>query len=146
MPPKSYAVVPECSLLLVREGKIFLVRRANTGYEDGKYCMPAGHKEEGESPTRAIIREAKEEVGVDIHPKHLTLVHTMYRKGEKDERPSYFFHASEWVGEPANTEPEKADDGKWFHLSELPDMMGFQKIMLDRYRAGKTYSEWGWEE
>lgn len=145
MTREHYQVAPECSLLLVREGKIFLVRRANTGYEDGKYCMPSGHKEKGETPLQGIIREAKEEVGIDIEPKRLTLVHTMYRKGENDERPSYFFHASEWVGEPKNNEPEKADDAKWFHLTELPDMMPFQRAMIDRYKTGKNYSEFGFD-
>ena len=107
-----YLVIPEVSVLLIREGKIFLVRRFNTGYEDGKYCFPAGHKEKGETPIQAVIREAKEEVGIDVEAKRLTLVHVMYRNCEKDERPAFFFHASEWIGEPKNMEPDKADDAK----------------------------------
>lgn len=142
-----YLTVPEASLLLIREGKVFLLRRANTGYEDGKYCFPAGHKEKGETPMQTAIREGKEEAGVDVQPKHLTMIHVMYRQcGEDGERPAFFFHASEWTGEPKNAEPEKADDARWFHLSELPEMMPYMKEMLDRYRKGRVYSEFGWEQ
>lgn len=140
-----YLVIPEVSVLLIREGKIFLVRRFNTGYEDGKYCFPAGHKEKGETPIQAVIREAKEEVGIDVEAKRLTLVHVMYRNCEKDERPAFFFHASEWIGEPKNMEPDKADDAKWFHLSELPEMMPYMRAMIDRYKTGKVYSEFGFD-
>lgn len=146
MAPTPYLTVPEASLLLIKEGKVFLVRRANTGYEDGKYCFPAGHKEKGETPMQTAIREGKEEVGVEVQPKHLTMIHVMYRQcGDDGERPAFFFHASEWVGEPKNMEPEKADDARWFHLSELPEMMPYMKEMLERYRKGKVYSEFGWD-
>jgi len=145
MAPTPYPVVPEASLILIKEGKVFLVRRFNTGYEDGKYCFPAGHVEKGESPLQTAIREGKEEVGVEVLAKHLTMIHVMWRHCENDERPAFFFHASEWVGEPKNVEPEKADDGKWFHLSELPDMMPYMKEMLERYRRGRVYSEFGGE-
>ncbi len=146
MAPTPHPVVPEASLLLIKEGKVFLVRRFNTGYEDGKYCFPAGHKEPGETPMQTAIREGREEVGVEVLPKHLTMIHVMYRQcGEDGERPAFFFHASEWVGEPKNMEPEKADDAKWFHLSELPEMMPYMKEMLERYKRGRVYSEFGWE-
>jgi len=146
MPTEPHLIVPEASLLLIREGKVFLLRRANTGYEDGKYCFPAGHKEKGETPMQTAIREAKEEVGIEVSPKHLTMIHVMYRNcGADGERPAFFFHASEWIGEPKNMEPEKADDAKWFLLSELPEMMPYMCEMLERYKRGKVYSEFGWE-
>ena len=54
--------VPAVYLILERDNKILIARRANTGYEDGNYQVPAGHVEEAELPTEAVIREAKEEV------------------------------------------------------------------------------------
>jgi 8-oxo-dGTP diphosphatase len=47
-------------LLLVRDNKILLLRRYNTGWQDGNYGVPAGHIDGGESLTDAIIRDAIE--------------------------------------------------------------------------------------
>ena len=47
-------------LLLVKEGKILLLRRSNTGYEDGMYSIVAGHIDGDEDVKSAMIREAKE--------------------------------------------------------------------------------------
>jgi 8-oxo-dGTP pyrophosphatase MutT (NUDIX family) len=43
-----------------------MLRRVNTGWMDGYYGFPAGHKETGESFLDCAIREVKEEVGLDI--------------------------------------------------------------------------------
>ena len=58
-------------LLFIKDGKILLLRRANTGYEDGNYGLVAGHLDAHESLTNAAIREAKEESGVDIYLEDL---------------------------------------------------------------------------
>ena len=67
--------VPAVYILLEQGGKVLLGRRCNTGYQDGNYQVPAGHVEEGELPTEAIIRETKEEVNVDLAPSRLIKHH-----------------------------------------------------------------------
>ena len=41
-------------LLLIRDGQILLLRRYNTGYEDGNYGVIAGHVERDERVTTAL--------------------------------------------------------------------------------------------
>ena len=38
-------IIPASYAVLIKDNKVLLVRRFNTGYEDGKYSLPAGHVE-----------------------------------------------------------------------------------------------------
>lgn len=51
-------------IFLLRGEEVLLFRRCNTGYEDGKLSVVAGHVEPGEALTQAAIRETCEEVGL----------------------------------------------------------------------------------
>jgi len=114
--------VPASYLMLRKGNKILLARRINTGYYDGYYHPPAGHIEAGELPIDALIREVKEEIGIDLVRDSVTLVHTMYRTKHDPtgDRADYFFQTSEYDGEIENLEPEKCDDIQWFSIDELP--------------------------
>lgn len=72
----------------MKDKKVLLLRRFNTGYQDGNYSFPAGHVDEGESVADTLVREAKEEIGVGIKKKDINLAHVMHRKGtsQSDER------------------------------------------------------------
>lgn len=56
-------------LILVKDGKVLLLRRANTGYEDGNYGLVAGHLDGDESATTGMVREASEESGLHSSQK-----------------------------------------------------------------------------
>lgn len=116
---------PAVYLFLERDGKFLIARRQNTGYQDGNYQVPAGHVEAGELPTAAMIREAKEEVNLDLTPGQLELAHVSYRPkhDESGDRVDFFFRVREWSGEVKNMEPEKCDDLRWVGLDELPTNM-----------------------
>ncbi len=117
--------IPAAYLFLEKDGKYLIARRANTGYQDGVYQVPAGHVEDQELPSEAIIREAKEEIGVDIAPEDLHCFHVSYRPrhDDTDNRADFFFSTSVWKGEIINVEPHKCDDLKWASLDELPQNM-----------------------
>ena len=53
-------------LILVQDSKVLLLRRYNTGYEDGNYGVVAGHLERDEEIVAAMVREAREEAGIEI--------------------------------------------------------------------------------
>lgn len=83
---KRFKMPVAAHLLLFDNNKILLLRRFNTGYEDGKYSVIAGHLDGNEEIKTAIIREAKEEAGIDICPENVEIVGVMHRKSDHDER------------------------------------------------------------
>jgi 8-oxo-dGTP diphosphatase len=151
---ERHKVIPAVYVLLRKsEGaseKVLLMRRANTGYRDGDFSLPSGHvggadEKGGESALTAAVREAKEEIGVDIRPEDLRLVHTLHRYSElpePHERIDLFFETERWQGNPINAEPSKCSDIRWSKLTELPDNLTPEvHRMFIKLAKGEPYSE-----
>jgi 8-oxo-dGTP diphosphatase len=131
-------------LFFLQQDKILLLRRCNTGYEDGNFSVVAGHVEAGETVTQAARREAAEEVGASLDPQDLQVVHVMNRKSN-DERVDFFLAVRHWHGEIHNCEPHKCDQLDWYPLESLPhNTVPYVRFAIARYREGSTYSEFGW--
>jgi len=106
-------------LFFLRENQILISRRFNTGFRDGEYSVPAGHLDGGETVMEAGVREAKEEVGVELNVNDMVFSSVMHRI-EDDERVDFFVHVHKWQGEPFNAEPDKCDDLRWVEINNLP--------------------------
>ncbi len=142
-----HTIIPASYLVLKKNNNILLVRRFNTGFEDGKYSMIAGHVDQGETFTEAMIREAHEEAGIILSPGDLQLVHMMHRKSHIDaeERIDAYFLASAWSGNLENKEPHKCDDFSWFAINQLPDnTIPYITTAIGHIQKNIFYSEYGW--
>ncbi|GAB4460484.1 MAG: NUDIX domain-containing protein [Anaerolineales bacterium] len=51
-------------IVLIEDGKVALIERHRAGLD--YYVFPGGGVDEGETPEQAAVREAKEELGVDV--------------------------------------------------------------------------------
>lgn len=133
-------------LILKDKGRLLLNLRQNTGYCDGMWSLVAGHVEDGESATEGMIREAKEEIGINLRPAQIQVVHIMHRKTNR-LNVDVFFDCQSWCGEVQNCEPEKCEKLEFFSLSTLPSNMIDYNVMALRYiLEGRFYSELGWRE
>ncbi len=133
-------------LLLLKEGKICLGKRQNTGMMDGLWALPGGHVEKGETPLSGIIREAKEEIGITFRLESLEFVGVLYlhTKECRDEFVNFIFLAEKWQGEVINREPYKCQEWKFFNLDSLPSsIVPSQKNLIENWKLGKVYSEFG---
>jgi len=144
MRKEYFKFVSAVHLFLVKDKKILLLRRFNTGYEDGNYSVPAGHIDGGEKATEAMIRETKEETSITVDNDQLRLVHVMHRRSA-EERIDFFFKATKWHGDPNITETNKCDDLSWFPMNQLPkNMVPYVQAGIKNYINNIPFSEFGW--
>ena len=145
---ERFKLIPTVYLILTKDNKILLSRRYNTGFHDGEYSLPAGHlHEEDETLKQAMVREAKEEVRVEMDLADLELVHVMHRRQQEptnERRVNFFFMAKKWKGEPRIMEPNKCDDLRWVEFGKMPNnTIHYIKQVINCFRNNITYSEYG---
>jgi len=141
--------IPSAYLILLRQEQIFLMKRQNTGYEDGNYGVIAGHVEAGETFVDAMIREAQEEAGLRLTAEDFSfslLMHRYAQTSNPPERLDVFFTAIEEKNfEPSNMEPHKCAEIGWFPVDDLPtNCIAFIKYAIEQVRQGQHYAEYGW--
>jgi len=75
--------------IIVRNGKMLLEKRKNDPGK-GRWSVPGGVVELGENVTQTVIREVKEETGLDVaEPEHIDVVDQITR--DENGRIKYHF-------------------------------------------------------
>ena len=134
-------------ILFVHAGRLLLLRRRDADPEfDGKWHLPSGKLDAGESVLDAAAREADEEAGVLVRSAELRLVHAAHVTGPgRESRIGLFFAAETWRGEPINREPEKCSAVRWFDLHDLPDgLIPYSATGIRGYQQSIPLSTLGW--
>lgn len=133
-------------LILVKDDSVLLSRRFKTGWKDGNYSLVAGHIDGNETVSTAMLREAKEEIGITIRPENLRPATVIHRYYPDQEYIDFFFVSEQWEGEPQILEPDKCDDISWFKLDELPsNLLPYVKEAIEKYKKGVPFFESGWD-
>ena len=123
-------------------GEVLLQRRQGTKLWPGYLALPAGHIDEGENAYEAAIREAKEELGIEIQIEDIIDTFVANRKN-KSLPPYYdvYFEVSKYVGEIIIAEPEKCSELVWCNPNNLPDdMIDFEKEAMENNANGIKFS------
>lgn len=106
------------------DGRVLLGRRADTG----KWALVYGINEPGEEPAVTVVREVREETGVDVEPRALVRVRasrqlTVYANGDQTQYLDLMFSCR--LAEGGCAEPRVADDESlevgWFAPDALPE-------------------------
>lgn len=100
------------------ETYILLMKRQNTGSDDGYYELPGGHLEQGEDLFDAMIREAEEELCLKLKRKDIKLIHLLHHYN--GERLNFIFEADGEKLNPQIGEPNKCSELKWVKINKLP--------------------------
>jgi 8-oxo-dGTP diphosphatase len=129
-----------------RNEEVLLLKRQNTGFQDGNWSVVAGRMDGDEEVIAAAIREAREEAGVDIDPADIEIIGVMHRKNTTSEWVDFFLKAHNWHGEITNKEPEKCEQLQWFHEKELPEhMVSYIRVALEKEQQGLWFESMGWK-
>lgn len=134
-------------IMFERDGKFAHLLRQNTPWMSNFYGLPGGKVEKDESAIDAAIREAKEEVGVTINAKDLTLCLTLHRKSDDSSWVDFIFKAEKWEGDLYNAEPHKHKEIKWFSPDKLPEnIIPVTKFYFESIASGKRFRDYGFKE
>ncbi len=105
--------------LVLKNGKILMVKRALRLLEGGKWGLAGGYAERDETLVQAAQREILEETGWQVQNLTLlSIVDKPNRSGEDRQNISfvYFCEAVEKTDEP----DDESDEQKWYLLDALP--------------------------
>lgn len=78
--------------------------------------VPGGHIDPGESRIDALVRELREELGIEIDT---TRAVSVLRHSPKPDLDIEIWAVANWEGEIVNAEPDEHDDIRWFVAAEL---------------------------
>ena len=99
--------------------EILLQLRQNTGYMDNMYDFAcSGHVENNESFTKALVREAQEEIGISV--KEEDLIFLAVNHHYQADHVQLFFTTNSYEGEPTVCEPDECGGLLWAEIDNLP--------------------------
>ncbi len=130
-------------ILLIRDSRLFLLRRAHTGFMDGYYGLPGGHLRRGESVSEAAVRECREETGVvpeDLEPRCVL----PYISG-RHQGFNFVFESHRFEGEPHINEPELFDACYWAARDDLPARVTPWLVDALAMPRGHWFREFRWD-
>lgn len=118
------------AVVLDDEGRVLLHRRS----DDGRWATPGGILEPGEQPAQAVVREVREETGVEIAVERLASVigqepHT-YPNGDRVQLLDLAFRCRP-VGGELRVDGDESLEVAWFAPDEVPRMA---ERILERIR------------
>lgn len=133
-------------MILVKDGKILVQKRKGSKLWPDYYALPAGHVDSGENQYDALVREAQEELGIELDIKNIINSYVVLRRnyfkidGKKLEPYiDYYFEFKKYKGTPKIMEKDKCDELIWVDINDLPKpFVNYEGVFLND-RTIKTY-------
>lgn len=127
---KQFPAGMPCSIVLVRRGhQVLLIHKPE--WTDGRYSIPSGFVDLGESLEECAVREVREETGIEI--KNLR-----YVGSQNWPFPSSLMSGfvADYAGGEIKIAADEIDDARWFPIDRLPTLPSKRSIarwMIERF-------------
>jgi len=135
--------------VVVKEGRVLLIRRGNEPMK-GRWSLPGGMLELGESLTDGVVREVREETGLIVEPVELIeLFDRIYRE---DERVRYHYVIADYLCREvggALLAASDADAARWVERAEWNSHSALNldpvtvRVMESGWQRARTLNEKG---
>ena len=123
--------MPAFGLVINEQNEVLLIQRGY-GKEKGKWSLPGGQRDKGESLKKTAVRETREETGIRMDADDLYL----YYKGN---RHNFEVWRGKRKGGHLEVQKKECLDAKWFQADMLPhdDNLAFgpDKIVIGKWAA-----------
>lgn len=136
--PEANSVVPSVTAIVRNErGDLLLIHKT----DNDLWALPGGGHDIGESIRETVVREVKEETGIDVTVEEVSGLYTdpehvmAYDDGEVRQQFSICFRARPLGGELRTSSESK--EVKWVPLNEL-DSLDIHPSMRLRIKHGTT--------
>ena len=127
---KKYTGKTSTAIIPFPINKILLIKR-NTIPFKGYWALPGGRMEPGETLEQTIVREVKEETGLEVTV--VSKVGEYVEKGIKDD-VEYEYYPTCFISKPASGEikiqESEIQEIKLFRLNELPKPLAFEHDLM----------------
>ncbi|MEE2039936.1 NUDIX domain-containing protein [Nocardiopsis sp. CT-R113] len=131
-------------VLLLRDGRVLLARRRpDAPFAPGLWhAGAAGKANPGEDVVRSAVRECREELGITLSTTDLEFAHVVHSHEGGADWVHFFFACRNWEGTPANLEPRKHAELKWFPAHRLPeDSVDYCAQAVAHFLLGEPFSQ-----
>ena len=129
---KKYMGKTSTAIIPFSEDKILLVKR-NTVPFKGYWALPGGRMDPGETSEQTVVREVKEETGLDV--AIVRIIGKYVEKGVKDDVEYEYYPTCflvKVVGGEIKRQESEIQEIQLFSLKELPNPLAFEHSKMIR--------------
>lgn len=123
--------------IVIHEGRVLLVRRGKEPLR-GRWVVPGGTVELGETLEAAIVREVQEETGITVTPREIVTVFD--RIDREGDRVRFHYVIVDYLCDYVSGSPRAASDAADVALVAEADLPGYDlppkalEVVLDGFR------------
>ncbi|OGC43275.1 hypothetical protein A2Y85_03275 [candidate division WOR-3 bacterium RBG_13_43_14] len=109
-------LAPAVAVVIKQNGKYLVIKRAKTTAEN-YWCPITGAVEPGESQAQAVIRESKEEMGVEVEP-----IQKIWECPTENKKYLLHWWLAKLITGEFKSAPDEVKDYKWLTAAEFSDL------------------------